>query len=55
MTWDELNKKYPEARDKMSIDRKKDFLKDLYNAYATTGFVDEFWNLFTMELNTVLS
>lgn len=55
MTWDELNKKYPEARDKMSIDRKKDFLKDLYNAYATVGFVDEFWNLFTMELNTVLS
>ena len=55
MTWDELNKKYPEARDKMSIDRKRDFLKDLYNAYATVGFVDEFWNTFTMELNTVLS
>lgn len=28
MTWDELNEKYPEARDEMSADRKRDFLKD---------------------------
>lgn len=24
MTWDELNEKYPEARDEMSTDRKRD-------------------------------
>ena len=25
MTWDELNEKYPEARDEMSEDRERDF------------------------------
>ncbi len=32
----------------MSIDRKRDFLKNLYNAYATVGFVDEFWTPFDL-------
>lgn len=30
-------------------------LMDALKTYATVGFVDEFWNLFTMELNAVLS
>lgn len=38
MTWDELNEKYPEARDEMSVDRERDFLKDLYDAYEAVGF-----------------
>ena len=33
MTWDELNEKYPEARDEMSVDRERAFLKVLYYAY----------------------
>lgn len=37
MTWDELNEKYPETRDEMSIDRKRAFLKDLYDAYESVG------------------
>lgn len=48
MTWDELNKKYPEARDEMSIDRKRDFLKDLYDAYEAVGFVNIFWTPFDL-------
>ena len=35
MTWDELNKKYPEARDEMSTERERQFLKDLYNTYCS--------------------
>ena len=31
MTWDELNKKYPEERDEMSVDREREYLKDLYD------------------------
>jgi hypothetical protein len=48
MTWDELNKKYPEARDEMSIDREREFLKDLYDAYETVGFVNKFWTPFDL-------
>ena len=29
MTWKELNEKYPESRDEMSVEREKEFLKDL--------------------------
>lgn len=39
----------------MSIDRKRDFLKDLYNAYESVGFADEFWTPFQTELKQVLS
>ena len=42
MEWNELNKKYPETRDEMSIDRERGFLKDLYDAYETVGFVNKF-------------
>lgn len=48
MTWDELNKKYPEARDEMSVDREREFLKDLYDAYETAGFVNKFWTPFDL-------
>lgn len=48
MTWDELNKKYPEARDEMSIDREREFLKDLYSAYETSGFTNKFWTPFDL-------
>lgn len=48
MTWDELNEKYPEARDEMSVDRERDFLKDLYDVYETVGFVDKFWTPFDL-------
>ena len=48
MTWDELNKKYPEARDEMSADRERDFLKDLYDTYETVGFANKFWTPFDL-------
>ncbi len=48
MTWDELNEKYPEARDEMSVDRERDFLKDLYDTYETVGFVNNFWTPFDL-------
>lgn len=44
MTWKELNEKYPESRDEMSVEREKEFLKDLYDAYETVGFANEFWS-----------
>lgn len=45
MTWDELNKKYPEARYEMDNERERAFLKDCYSAYKTVGFADKFWSL----------
>lgn len=48
MTWDELNEKYPEVRDKMSTDREREFLKDLYATYETVGFVNKFWTPFDL-------
>lgn len=48
MTWGELNEKYPEARDEMSVDRASDFLKDLYDAYEAVGFVNKFWTPFDL-------
>lgn len=48
MTWDELNKKYPEARYEMSVDREREFLKELYDAYETSGFADKFWTPFDL-------
>ena len=48
MTWDELNKKYPEERDEMSVDREREYLKDLYDAYETIGFVNKFWTPFDL-------
>lgn len=32
----------------MSTDRKRDFLKDLYDAYEAVGFVDKFWTPFDL-------
>lgn len=48
MTWDELNRKYPEARYEMDIEREREFLKDCYSAYEAVGFVDRFWSPFDM-------
>ena len=48
MTWDELNEKYPEARYEMSVERERQFLKELYDAYETVGFVDKFWTPFDL-------
>ena len=33
MTFDELNKKYPESREEMDTERERAFLKDCYDAY----------------------
>lgn len=49
MTWDELNKKYPEARHEMSVERERQFLKDLYEAYETAGFANKFWTPFDLD------
>ena len=48
MTWDELNKKYPEARDEMDIEREREFLKDLYDTHETVGFTNKFWTPFDL-------
>ena len=49
MTWDELNKKYPEARYEMDNERERAFLKDCYSAYETVGFADKFWSPWNIE------
>ena len=49
MTWDELNKKYPEARYEMDNERERAFLKDCYSAYETVGFADKFWSPFDLK------
>lgn len=49
MTWDELNKKYPEARYEMDNERERAFLKDCYSAYKTVGFADKFWSPFDLK------
>ena len=46
MTFDELNKKYPESREEMDTERERAFLKDCYDAYETDGFTDKFWTPF---------
>ena len=48
MTWSELNKKYPEARYEMSVDREREFLKDLYDTYEAVGFSNKFWTPFDL-------
>lgn len=49
MTFDELNKKYPESREEMDTERERAFLKDCYDAYETDGFTDKFWTPFDTE------
>lgn len=49
MTWKELNEKYPETRNDMSVERQRKFLKDLYDAYETVGFANEFWSPFPLK------
>ena len=44
MTWDELDKKYPETRSNKSEDREKEFVNDCFNCYEQEGFAKKFWS-----------
>lgn len=44
MTWDELDKKYPETRFNMSEDRRREFVNDCFNCYEQEGFAKRFWS-----------
>lgn len=48
MTWNELNNRYPEARDEMNTERERQFLKDLYDVYESVGFANKFWTPFDL-------
>ena len=42
MTWKEMNKKYPMARDKMDFETEIEFVKDCFDAYEQGGFTDTY-------------
>ena len=48
MTWLEMQSKYPEQRDEMSIDREREFVSDCFDLYERTEkLADTFWTPFT--------
>lgn len=45
MTWDEMNKKYPEySREEMSEKREEKFVNDCFDCYEQEGFSKKFWS-----------
>ena len=46
MTWEELNEKYPDTRDKMDKKRETEFVNDCFECYEQEGFSEKFWSPF---------
>lgn len=44
MTWEDINKKYPEWRDEMSKKREQEFVNDCFDIYEEEGFSKKFWS-----------
>ena len=44
MTWDKMNKKYPEYREEMSEKREEEFVNDCFDCYEQEGFSKKFWD-----------
>ena len=44
MTWDDMNKKYPEYRNEMTVDRERNFVEDCFTCYEKEGFAKRFWS-----------
>lgn len=51
MTWDELNKKYPEAPSSEDKAAYRKYLDDFFEAYETAGFSDTFWTPYEDKTN----
>lgn len=43
LTWEELYEKYPEDRDKMSVQREREFVNHCFDLYEKEGFSEKFW------------
>ncbi len=46
ITWEKINKKYPEKREQMSLKRLREFVADCFDCYEQEGFVKTFWSPF---------
>ncbi len=44
MTKAEINAKYPEYRDEMSVEREKEYVNDCFDYYEQEGFAKVFWS-----------
>lgn len=44
MTWKEINEKYPEYRDEMTIEREREFVNDCFDVYENEKLADTFWS-----------
>lgn len=44
MTWEDINKKYPESRCDMSEERERKFVEDCFACYEQEGFANVFWS-----------
>lgn len=44
MTWDDMNKKYPEYREEMTRERELAFVEDCFTCYEGEGFAKNFWS-----------
>ncbi len=44
MTKAELNEKYPEYRDEMTVEREKEYVNDCFDYYEQQGFAKVFWS-----------
>ena len=52
-TWDDLDKKYDgEEREKMTLEREREFVNDLSNCYENDGFNKVFWSPYDNEGET---
>ena len=43
LTWEELNEKYPEERDDMSVQKEREFVNHCFDLYEKEGFSEKFW------------
>lgn len=46
LSWDEIERKYPEDRSEMSEEREKLFVNDCFECFEKEGFAKKFWSPF---------
>lgn len=46
MTWEEMEIKYPEDREYMTVEREQEFVNDCFICYENEGFSKKFWSPF---------